>query len=188
MGYTSKSALHVSPSQASQITAHRLLTNRLAEWISQCRNDPQHHDPQTGKAVLWSSIRQTSTYKERSAPFVMAIATSRPDTKKAFTPESPTCESIIELALSSLILMQSSLDRRIHAWRIWCLASQSQRFDTNRHSWFSPPGVQKSIKFKLCERIRKRRVFRSSHLLRIGIRSSQSIRINYSIQIRDGHV
>ncbi|PLW51758.1 hypothetical protein PCANC_05543 [Puccinia coronata f. sp. avenae] len=55
-------------------------------------NDPQHHDPQTGKAVLWSSIRQTSTYKERSAPFVMAIATSRPDTKKAFTPESPTYE------------------------------------------------------------------------------------------------
>ncbi|KAH9452275.1 hypothetical protein MJO28_008850 [Puccinia striiformis f. sp. tritici] len=55
-------------------------------------NDPQHEDPQTGKAVLWSSIRQTSVYKERSAPFVLAIATSRPEKKTAFTPETPTYE------------------------------------------------------------------------------------------------
>ncbi|KNZ63807.1 hypothetical protein VP01_109g6 [Puccinia sorghi] len=55
-------------------------------------NDPQHEDPQTGKAVLWSSIRQTLGYKERSAPFVMAIATSRPKEKTAFTPKTPTYE------------------------------------------------------------------------------------------------
>ncbi|KAA1072621.1 Lysophospholipase 1 [Puccinia graminis f. sp. tritici] len=55
-------------------------------------NDPENKDPQTGKAVLWSSIRQTSGYKERSAPYVMAIATSRPEKKTAFTPETPIYE------------------------------------------------------------------------------------------------
>ncbi|OAV98211.1 hypothetical protein PTTG_25705 [Puccinia triticina 1-1 BBBD Race 1] len=55
-------------------------------------NDPSNKDPKTGQAVLWSSIRQTSGYKERSAPFVMAIATSRPEKKTAFTPETPIYE------------------------------------------------------------------------------------------------
>jgi lysophospholipase len=56
------------------------------------RNEPGKKKQQIGKAVLWSSIREGSLYKKREAPFVMAVATSRPDKGKPFTPESPTCE------------------------------------------------------------------------------------------------
>ncbi|MBW0468242.1 hypothetical protein O181_007957 [Austropuccinia psidii MF-1] len=45
-----------------------------------------------GVGVLWSSIRETKSYKERSAPFVLAVTISRPGEKKDFTPETPTYE------------------------------------------------------------------------------------------------
>ncbi|PLW18607.1 hypothetical protein PCANC_09197 [Puccinia coronata f. sp. avenae] len=60
--------------------------------VSLVENEPGKKKQQIGKAVLWSSIREGSLYKKREAPFVMAVATSRPDKGKPFTPESPTYE------------------------------------------------------------------------------------------------
>jgi len=59
-------------------------------------NEPDKKTSQKGKAVLWSSIRQTPQYKNRGVPFVMAVTTSRPDKGKAFTRESPTYEFTAE--------------------------------------------------------------------------------------------
>ncbi|EFP83164.2 uncharacterized protein PGTG_09117 [Puccinia graminis f. sp. tritici CRL 75-36-700-3] len=55
-------------------------------------NEPDKKNSQKGKEVLWSSIRETSGYKRRDVPFVMAVTTSRPDKGEPFTPESPTYE------------------------------------------------------------------------------------------------
>lgn len=55
-------------------------------------NDPLNEDPMEGQAVLWSSIRETPGYQTRAAPFVMAVATTRPEEKTDFTPNSPTYE------------------------------------------------------------------------------------------------
>ncbi|KAI7945549.1 hypothetical protein MJO29_011937 [Puccinia striiformis f. sp. tritici] len=55
-------------------------------------DEPDKKTSQKGKEVLWSSIRETSHYKNREAPFVMAVTTSRPEKGQAFTPESPTYE------------------------------------------------------------------------------------------------
>ncbi|WAQ90469.1 hypothetical protein PtA15_12A458 [Puccinia triticina] len=55
-------------------------------------DEPDKKDSQKGKQVLWSSIRETSHYKQREAPFVMAVTTSRPNKGMPFTPESPTYE------------------------------------------------------------------------------------------------
>ncbi|PLW13473.1 hypothetical protein PCANC_26776 [Puccinia coronata f. sp. avenae] len=55
-------------------------------------NEPDKKTSRTGETVLWSSIREMPHYKQREAPFVMAVTTSRPDKGKPFTPESPTYE------------------------------------------------------------------------------------------------
>ncbi|CAH7684851.1 lysophospholipase catalytic domain-domain-containing protein [Phakopsora pachyrhizi] len=54
--------------------------------------DPSTKDPKTGQGVLFSSIRATNAYKNREAPFVIAVATSRPGTKQAFRKDSPEYE------------------------------------------------------------------------------------------------
>jgi hypothetical protein len=120
------------------VSAYQFLTIKSLLFFGWFRNDPRNKDPQTGKAVLWSSIRQTSGYKERSAPYVMAIATSRPEKKTAFTPETPICEYNIQFDFGFHVLMQWSFSRRIYAWRIRCMASLSQRFDPNGLPWLCP--------------------------------------------------
>ncbi|PLW18591.1 hypothetical protein PCANC_09201 [Puccinia coronata f. sp. avenae] len=55
-------------------------------------DDPSKEDPYQGEGVLWSSIAETSSYKNREVPYVIAIATSRPGIKQDFTPYSPIYE------------------------------------------------------------------------------------------------
>ncbi|MBW0510821.1 hypothetical protein O181_050536 [Austropuccinia psidii MF-1] len=56
-------------------------------------NDGSKDVSRQGESVLWSSVRQTSSYKERTVPFILAVAISRPGKRKEFSLEgSPIYE------------------------------------------------------------------------------------------------
>lgn len=55
-------------------------------------DQPSESKSHKGEDVLWSSIRQTSHYQQREAPFVIAVTTSRPGKGEPFAPDSPTYE------------------------------------------------------------------------------------------------
>lgn len=72
--------------QGCQSRGTILRTIRKFRWWSGFRNEPDN-----GKGVLWSSIRETAAYKNRESPFVIVIALSRSSSHQPLSIESPIC-------------------------------------------------------------------------------------------------